>query len=72
MENSKSNKEIKTKTVDSQVELNQIFNDALKEMDSELIETLDFVSKLSFDDSQMFQITNSYSGTIKENNTYAE
>jgi hypothetical protein len=53
--------------------LNQIFDKALKEVDSELLETLDFVSKLSVEDnSQMFQITTTHSGTAKQNNIYAE
>ena len=72
MKSYSENKEILAESTDYQAELNEIFNEALKDIDSELIETLDFVSKLTFDETQMFQITNSQSGTIKENNIYAE
>lgn len=72
MKSNSENKEILAESTDYQAELNEIFNEALKDIDSELIETLDFVSKLTFDETQMFQITNSQSGTIKENNIYAE
>ena len=73
MKKSADKKELSEKTTDYQRDLIKIFDQALKEVDSELLETLDFVSKLSTEDnSQMFQITTTHSGTIKQNNIYAE
>jgi hypothetical protein len=73
MKETTDKKELSNETMDYQSELNKIFDEALKEVDSELLETLDFVSKLSTEDnSQMFHITTTHSGTIKQNNIYTE
>lgn len=73
MKNTNDKKEYNENAIDYQGELNKIFDEALKEVDSELLETLDFVIKLSTDDnSQMFHITTTHSGTIKQTNIYAE
>ena len=70
MDNKKS---VLKKDENLQEELNIKMSEALNELDTELLETIELVSKISYDEKpQVNYIITTNSGTCSQNNTYAE
>ncbi len=51
------------KSFSDEEEIRKIFDNALKDIDPEIIKTLEVLSKIDFEQKNNFEIINSFSGT---------
>ena len=57
---------------DYERELNEVFGEALKQIDPELMKEILLIARMQEQEGHKLQITNSYSGTDLQENIYAE
>lgn len=70
MSSNQSSKKEQVKDYDK--EINDIFAEALKEIDPELMETLRLVSSMHQQETQSFDIVNSFTGTVESKVLHAQ